>query len=227
MKKLSESLILIVDDTEANVDMLVEALGDDYELSVAMDGITALETVAVEKPDLILLDIMMPGISGYDVCNELKKQKVTSEIPIIFLTAMSNIDNKTKAFELGAVDYITKPFETMEVKARVHTHLSLKLAQEELALQNEVLEHRVLERTRELSLTQETTIEAMACLAEYRDPETGGHIKRTKNYVKVLSEKLAETENTAVYWIRRRLICSINRRRFMTLGKLGLKMRFC
>ncbi|MFA9464755.1 MAG: two-component system response regulator [Velocimicrobium sp.] len=192
MKSLAESTVLIVDDTEANVDILVDALGDDYELSVAMDGESALEAIDIEKPDIILLDIMMPGMSGYEVCEKLKSNENTEDIPVIFLTAMTDIESKTKGFEVGAVDYITKPFEILEVKARVQTHLSLQLAQNELAMQNETLEEKVSERTKELTLTQETTIEAMACLAEYRDPETGGHIKRTKNYVKILAEKLRD-----------------------------------
>jgi len=192
MKKLSECTVLIVDDTEANIDILVGALENDYELAVAIDGPSALEAVAAALPDLILLDIMMPGMDGFSVCEHLKQDNRTAHVPIIFLTAMTDIDSKTRAFSAGAVDYITKPFEIPEVKARVHTHLALKLAQLELELQNEILEKKVVERTLEISLTQETTIEAMACLAEYRDPETGGHIKRTKNYVKVLAEKLRE-----------------------------------
>jgi len=114
---------------------------------------------------------------------------------VIFLTAMTDIESKTKGFELGAIDYITKPFEILEVKARVQTHLALRLAKLELSMQNEILEEKVIERTRELSLTQETTIEAMACLAEYRDPETGGHIKRTKKYVKLLQKSFKNYPN--------------------------------
>lgn len=190
MKKLSECTVLIVDDTEVNVDILVEALGDDYEISVAMDGESALENIEMEVPDIILLDIMMPGMDGYEVCRHIKENKATAEIPIIFLTAMTDINSKTKGFELGAVDYVTKPFEILEVKARVFTHLSLKLAKYELSKQNEILEKKVIERTKEICLTQEATIEALACLAEYRDPETGGHIKRTKNYIKILAEEL-------------------------------------
>ncbi len=190
MKDLSECTILIIDDTEDNIDILVEALGENYELSVAMDGPSALESLEYELPDIILLDIIMPGMDGYEVCQILKKDRRTAEIPIIFLTAMDDIESKTRGFEAGAVDYITKPFEILEVKARVQTHLDLTLAKIELSMQKEILEEKVIERTQELSLTQETTIEAIACLAEYRDPETGGHIKRTKNYVKVLAEKL-------------------------------------
>ncbi len=190
MKKLSDCTILIVDDTEENIDILVDALGDDYELIVATDGTSALELMKSETPDLILLDIMMPGLSGYEVCKRLKKDNKTEDIPIIFLTSMSDIQSKTKAFEAGAIDYITKPFEVLEVKARVQTHLALQLAKVELSSQKDVLEEKVSERTQELSLTQETTIEAMAFISEYRDPETGGHIKRTKNYVRTLAEKM-------------------------------------
>lgn len=191
MKSISECTVLIVDDTEANIDILVEALGDDYELSVAMDGESAIEYMKNDLPDLVLLDIMMPGLSGYEVCERMRQNMATADIPVIFLTAMTDIDSKTRGFELGAVDYITKPFEILEVKARVQTHLSLRLARLELSMQNEILEEKVIQRTRELSLTQEATIEAIACLAEYRDPETGGHIKRTKNYVKILAQKLS------------------------------------
>jgi DNA-binding response OmpR family regulator len=127
MKKLSECLILIVDDTESNVDILVEALCDDYDVSVALDGESALENLKIETPDIILLDIMMSGMDGYEVCRLIKANKDTAEIPIIFLTAMTDINSKTKGFELGAVDYIIKPFEILEVKKIVQTHLALKL----------------------------------------------------------------------------------------------------
>ncbi len=150
MDKLSNCTVLVVDDTETNIDILVETLGNEYELSVAMDGESALETVHTELPDLILLDIMMPGIDGYEVCRRLKNDPETSGIPILFLTAMNEVQNKTKGFELGAVDYITKPFEVLEIKARVKTHLSLTIAKRELANQNIILEERVKSRTEAL-----------------------------------------------------------------------------
>ena len=131
-KELSNCTVLVVDDTEANIDILVAALDSEHEVSVAMDGESALEIVITDPPNLILLDIMMPGIDGYEVCRRLKSEPKTSGIPIIFITAMSEIENKTKGLELGAVDYITKPFEAMEVKARVKTHLSLMLANKKL-----------------------------------------------------------------------------------------------
>ena len=132
MKELSDCNVLVVDDTEANVDILVDALGELYDVSVAMDGREALDSVGDEPPDLILLDIMMPEMDGYEVCRRLKGHERYGKIPIIFLTALTEVENKTKGFQLGAVDYITKPFEIAEVKARVETHLKLGLAEADL-----------------------------------------------------------------------------------------------
>ena len=132
MKNLSECTVLVVDDAETNIDILVEALDSEYKVCVAMNGKNALEAVDTVAPDLILLDIMMPDIDGYEVCRRLKSESKTSDIPIVFITAMSEIENKAKGFDLGAIDYITKPFEVVEVKARVKTHLSLMLANKKL-----------------------------------------------------------------------------------------------
>lgn len=190
MKNLGECKVLIVDDTEMNIDVLVEALYDEYDLSVAMDGKRALEIVDMEKPDIILLDIMMPEMDGYEVCRILKEKKETKDIPIVFLTAITQVEEKAKAFQLGGIDFITKPFEVLEVKERVKTHLSLGLAKRELEKQNEVLEEKVQERTKELLHTRDAIIDVMARMAEDRDPETGGHIKRTKEYVYILAKQL-------------------------------------
>ncbi|MFC1798529.1 two-component system response regulator [Thermodesulfobacteriota bacterium] len=185
MSDALEFTVLIVDDTETNVDILVETLGDEYDVSVAMDGESALESVAEGHPDLILLDIMMPGMDGYEVCETLKKNEDTRQIPVVFLTAMAEEQDEARGLDLGAVDYITKPFSPELVKSRVRNQLELKRYRDHL-------EELVQERTRELELTQEITIESMASLAEYRDPETGGHIKRTQNYVKALATKLMQ-----------------------------------
>lgn len=131
--KVQESTILIVDDAEPNIDILLDALGDMYDISVAMDGFTALETARHIKPDLILLDIMMPSMDGYEVCRRLKADPLTREIPVIFLTALTEVENKARGFELGGVDYITKPFEIMEVKARVRTHLDSALTRAKIS----------------------------------------------------------------------------------------------
>lgn len=194
MLELSKCTVLVVDDTEINIDLLVAALDSEYEVRVAMDGKSALKAVDTEPPDIVLLDIMMPEMDGYEVCRLLKSNSKTRSIPIIFLTGMSGIQDKTKGFELGAVDYITKPFKILEVKARVKTHLDLMLARRELANQNIILEEKVKERTQELAITQDVIIFSMALMAEYRDPVTGGHIKRTQNYVKALAEHLRHHE---------------------------------
>jgi putative two-component system response regulator len=190
MNTLKECTILVVDDTRINIDILVNILGDDYEVSVAMDGQEALDTIENARPDLILLDIMMPIMDGYTVIEKLKENAITEDIPVIFISALSDISNKTMGFKLGAVDYIVKPFNIEEVRARVKTHLMLSLAQKALQNQNEILEIKVEERTRELMLTQQATIMSSASLAEYRDLETGGHIKRIKEYVHIIAKEL-------------------------------------
>jgi len=198
MENLKESKVLIVDDVEANIDLLVRLLGDTYQLQVALNGKRALACIEKDIPDLILLDIMMPEMDGYEVCETLKAQEKTKDIPIIFITALDQLANKTKGFRLGAVDYITKPFEFDEVRARIETHLLLQNAKQLLANQNVILEEKVLERTKELNaaqidllLTQDVTISCMASLAEHRDPETGHHIKRTQNYVRAIAVEIS------------------------------------
>jgi cyclic di-GMP phosphodiesterase len=185
MPDLSECKVMVVDDTETNIDILVETLGDDYDVRVAMDGETALQDISEDIPDLVLLDIMMPGMDGYEVCRRLKADEKTRDIPVVFVTAMGESEDEAKGLDLGAVDYITKPFKPYLVKARVHNHLELKIHRDHL-------EDLVRQRTEELQLTQEVTIESMGTLAEYRDPETGGHIRRTQGYVRILSEKLKD-----------------------------------
>ena len=194
-EQLNKQRILIVDDTSENIDVLVDVLSD-YKRSVANNGKKALAIATSDKPpDLILLDIMMPGIDGYEVCKRLKSFEKTKEIPVIFLTAMTSEESETKGLELGAVDYITKPISPPIVRERVKNHLELKLARECLKNQNVILEEKVRERTKDLVLTQDVTIFSLAVLAEYRDPETGGHIKRTQNYMKALAKKLQKNKN--------------------------------
>lgn len=189
--------VLVVDDTEENIDILVNTLAPEYDIKVATDGRVAMQVASETQADLILLDIMMPEMDGYEVCERLKSMPSYAEVPVIFLTAMAETNNKTRGFELGAVDYITKPFDALEVQARVRTHIELARARHALAHQNEELEKRVRERTRELWQTQDATIQALASLAETRDNETGQHIHRTQEYVRVLAEGLRQTERYA------------------------------
>ena len=126
MKELSDSRILIVDDVKANVDILVQALRDEYKLSVALDGNTALRSIEKNPPDLVLLDIMMPDLDGYEVCRQLRAREATRELPVMFLSALEDVTNKAHGFEVGGNDYLTKPFEVLEVKARVRSLLKAK-----------------------------------------------------------------------------------------------------
>jgi len=126
VKDLSESRILIVDDVRANVDILVHALRDEYKLSVALDGAAALRSVEKNPPDLVLLDIVMPGLSGYDVCRQLRASEPTRDVPVMFLSSLEDVTNKAQGFEVGGNDYLTKPFEVLEIKARVRSLLKAK-----------------------------------------------------------------------------------------------------
>ncbi len=186
------SKLLIVDDEPLNLNVLVELFKAEFKLAVAKNGDQALQRVAdTPAPDLILLDIMMPGMDGYEVCRRLKADEKTHDIPVIFVTAMGEVQDETRGLELGAVDYITKPISPPIVKARVKNHLELKLARDYMKNQNEILERLVAERTAELKLTQDVTIQSLASLAETRDNETGGHIRRTQMYVGALARYLS------------------------------------
>ncbi len=188
MNELSACRILIVDDTKTNIDVLIRALRENYKLGVALDGSKAVDYARANRPDLILLDILMPGINGFEVCKILKQDPETADIPIIFITAMDSTGHKTKGFEIGAVDYITKPFDITEVKARVRTHLSLKTAQEALKNNNITLEKKVRERTRELEEAQIEILERLELAAEYRDKKTGNHIRRISEYCRIMGK---------------------------------------
>jgi len=183
--------ILVVDDTPDNLIMMSELLKDEYKVKVANNGEKALKiSQSQTPPDLILLDIMMPVMDGYEVCRQLKANPQTQHIPIIFLTAKTDATDETKGLEIGAIDYITKPINPAILMARVRTHLDIKRVQDFLRNQNSFLEAEIIKRTREITAIQDVTIHAMASLAETRDNETGNHIRRTQNYVRVLAQKL-------------------------------------
>lgn len=185
--------ILVVDDNAENRVLLSGLLKPHYKVLVAVNGEQALALATAKLPDIILLDIMMPEMDGYEVCIRLKANPVTQSIPVIFLTAKTQIEDEKKGFEVGAVDYILKPISPPILLARIQTHLKLRGAMHELAHQNEILEERVKERTHELEMLQDATIGAMASLAETRDNETGNHIRRTQNYVVILAKELLQS----------------------------------
>ncbi len=174
-------LILLVDDTPENIDILVGLLQNEYDLSVAVDGQAALNAVRSIRPDLILLDVMMPEVSGYDVCRQLKADPKTREIPVIFLTALSAGTNEKEGLELGAVDYITKPFNPGLVEARIANQVALSQARRSLKAYGEHLEELVEQRTRQLAKAHqqlkaidETKNQYLAAIShELRTPANG------------------------------------------------------
>ncbi|WP_341706777.1 HD domain-containing phosphohydrolase [Halopseudomonas sp.] len=166
--KDTRQTLLLVDDEPANLHVLKHILQDDYRLLFARDGERALELARTERPHLILLDVMMPGMTGHEVCAQLKSDPQTSDVPVIFVTALSNVEDEIHGFELGAVDYITKPVSAPIVKARVRTHLSLVRAE-------------VLRQTR-LNIVQ-----ALGMAAEYKDNETGLHVIRMSHFSRVIA----------------------------------------
>ena len=186
----SVSSVLVVDDNAENRVLLSSLLKPHHKVIVATSGQQALAICENHSPDIVLLDIMMPEMDGYEVCERLKANPKTQHIPVIFLTAKTQIEDEQRGFEVGAVDYILKPISPPTLLSRINTHLKLRFTMEELSEQNESLEQRVKKRTRELEMLQDATIGAMASLAETRDNETGNHIRRTQNYVKLLAEEL-------------------------------------
>ena len=166
-------------------------LKDRYRVKLAGTGEKALQIArTIPAPDLILLDVMMPGMSGHEVCRQLKAAPTTRDIPIIFLTAMTGTEDEAAGLALGAADFITKPINPPIVLARVATQLQAKAGADFLRDQNQFLQTEVRKRTRELAAIQDVTILAMASLAETRDNETGSHIRRTQHYVRALAMHL-------------------------------------
>lgn len=179
-KKKAKQSILVVDDEPMNIDVLSGVLRAEYKVRAALNGERALEiAMSNPMPDMIMLDIMMPDIDGYEVCRQIKENPVTKNIPVIFVTAKNQDDDEKKGLELGAVDYITKPINPALVLARVHTHLALYD-------QNRELEKKVRERTDELHHTRLEIILRLGRAAEYKDNQTGMHVMRMSHYSQVL-----------------------------------------
>ncbi|WP_169046148.1 response regulator [Aeromonas salmonicida] len=184
--------ILIVDDSPENLMVLTGLLSPTYRVLAAQSGEKCLR-IATGKtlPDLILLDVMMPGMDGYEVLKQLRTNPETSRIPVVLLTALADSQSEEYGLSLGAADYITKPIKPAIVQARVRTQLEAKQARDGLQSQNTALEAEVARRMTENDLIQQVSIRALAHLAEIRDPETGNHILRTQGYVRLLANALA------------------------------------
>ena len=185
-------LILVVDDAPDSIEPIVACLHQaDFRTRIATRGERALQLAAATPlPDLILLDVTMPDMDGYEVCRQLMNNPVTAGIPVIFLTTRNEELDEQLGFDAGAIDYITKPISPPLVLTRIRNHLNLKAASDFLRDRNSYLEQEVRRRTRELSLIQDATIVAMASLAETRDNETGNHIRRTQIYLRTLARHL-------------------------------------
>ncbi len=191
LKLQGKPTILVVDDTPSDLSLMANLLKADYRVQVANEGANCIKLASSERPpDLILLDIMMADMNGYQVCRRLKSSAATRDIPIIFLTAKTSIEDEQMGLNLGAVDYITKPISPAIVLARVATHLTLKASADFLRDKNAFLEQEISKRDRQMTAIQDVTILTMASMAETRDSETGNHIRRTQNYVRALALKL-------------------------------------
>ncbi len=187
---VSLQTILIVDDNPENLTVLGDLLNGLYNVRAANSGARALQLAGqVPLPSLILLDVMMPGMDGYEVLGRLREAPATCDIPVIFTTAMDSIEDETHGLVLGAVDYITKPLRPAIVLARVQTHLELHRARNRLKQDNAQLEGEIARRMHENQVIQDVTIRALARLAETRDNETGNHILRTQAYVELLARR--------------------------------------
>jgi putative two-component system response regulator len=218
--------ILIVDDTPDNLVLMSDLLKDDYLIKVANNGEKALKIVRRgDQLDLILLDVMMPGLSGHEVARELKADPQTRDVPIIFLTSLSSEHDEMLGLELGAADYITKPIRPPVLLARVETQIKLKAAADFLRDQNAYLEQEVARRTREVMAIQDATIDAMAWLAEARDNETGNHIRRTQHYVKVLAEHLRTHPRFAGFLDDATIMLLFKSAPLHDIGKIGIPDR--
>ena len=215
--------VLVVDDTPENLTILGEVLQPEYRVRVANSGVRALRAAASEpRPDLILLDIMMPEMDGYAVLEQLRADASTRDIPVIFVTAMDSVGDEQRGLSLGAVDYITKPIQPAIVRARVHTQLELKHARDWLRNQNAFLEGEVTRRMEENARIQDASILALAALAEVRDPDTGNHLKRTQEYMRVLAEELRPNPRFSAVLTPRFIAMLVKSAPMHDIGKVGI-----
>ena len=179
--------ILVVDDTKTNIEILEGILAPYYDIFVALNGAKALELIPKIKPDLVLMDVMMPEMDGYETLRRLKMLPESEDLPVIFLTAKSDINSEKEGLALGAVDYITKPFSPDLVLLRVKNQLNFKQ-------HRDILNEKVEQKTISLRHTLKVVLTSLAALAEYRDNETGAHIRRTQMLVQKIAEALSKKE---------------------------------
>ena len=185
-----QATVLVVDDTPANLTLLANLLNRTYRVQLATHGAKALEIARRSAPDLIVLDVMMPEMDGFEVCRALKADPLTHDIPVLFLTALTSPEDETQGFEAGGADFIHKPFNPATVLARVRTQVALKTSRDALRERAVWLGDELSRRQREVELLRDTTLYMMVSLAEFRDSDTGHHIQRTQQYTRVLGHWL-------------------------------------
>lgn len=208
--------ILIVDDTPANLTLLSGMLKErGHRVRPVPNGKLALKAIESEPPDLILLDITMPEMNGFEMCEHLKGSLRFRDIPVIFISALTETLDKVKAFTCGGIDYVTKPFQFEEVEARVETHLELRRYQKSL-------ESQVQEKVKEISASQMSTILALSKLAESRDNDTGSHIERVQMLCRVLAERLAINSRYARVINESFINCIYNASPLHDIGKVAI-----
>ncbi|MCW8356652.1 response regulator, partial [Marinomonas pontica] len=181
--QLQDKRVLIVDDVPRNIDLLKDILSERYQVQIAKSGKVALDIIERTMPDIILLDIMMPDMNGFEVCEKVKANPKTADIPVIFLTAVTDAQHEQKGFDLGCVDFITKPITPLTTLSRVATHL--KLAEDNLR-NKRIIEHR----TRELDDALESAIGMLGEVSQLNDTDTGVHMWRMADYSAALAKEI-------------------------------------
>ena len=189
--------ILVVDDTPANLSLLSSLLSPRWRVRLAPTGAKALELVKRQAPDLIVLDVMMPELDGYEVCRRLKADPATRDVPVLFITALSQPEDETRGFACGGADFIHKPFNPATVLSRVATQLEAKAWRDALHQRNAWLQQALAARLAEVDLLRDATLHVMISFAEFRDEDTGFHVRRTQEYVRTLAQWLAAQPATA------------------------------
>lgn len=215
--------IVAIDDTPDNLLLIMEILKSRYRVKTFKEPKKALEYLFADAcVDLILLDVMMPELSGYDVLKVLKQNHGTKEIPVIFLTALAGEEDEQKGLEMGACDYITKPISVPIMLSRINVHLENRAAKEFLKSKADYLEEEITKRTKEILSIQDITILTLASLAETRDIDTGNHLKRTQRYIKTLALALREHPKFRDYLSQEEIETLFRSAPLHDIGKVGI-----
>ena len=221
--RLHRATVLVVDDEPSNLLLISEVLADRCHMRVARGGEEALRQLRLPPPpDLVLLDVMMPGVSGWDVCRAMKADPLMRDVPVVFLTALSASEDEERALEMGAADFISKPIRPSVLRARVRTQLENKAATDFLRDRNAFLDAEVQRRVHEVAGVKDATIEALAALAETRDPHTGNHVRRTQHYVRALALHLQSHPRFAAVLTERTIDLLFKCAPLHDIGKVGI-----